>query len=127
MKGYTSINSENTLTEIKELFYHQQEREDKLREQCYLQMYIIPPDPPFYKSLITSYQTYLNTNYYLTTHMEARTYDEFMEVSYDQSNVGNDILFEGSTYNLIEYGKSPRTPKWSLIVGNHTLIITNIK
>ena len=63
MNSYKTITHENTFTEMKEYMYHCQKREDKLREQCDLQMYRIPQEYTFVENLMDKY--YINTNYYL--------------------------------------------------------------
>ena len=72
MNSYKTITHENTFTEMKEYMYHCQKREDKLREQCDLQMYCIPEEYTFVENLMDKY--YINTNYYLANTMEARDY-----------------------------------------------------
>ena len=139
MKSYKTITHENTFTEMKEFMYHCQKREDKLREQCDLQMYLIPKDNTFMENLIDSY--YINTNYYLSYKMEAINYEHFIELSYDEINVNSIIIFEGSEYKLMragvkpsptysyanqQYERQPLNPIWSLKIKDRNHIITSI-
>lgn len=140
MKSYKTINHENTFTEMKEYMYHCQKREDKLREQCDLQMYRIPEEHTFVENLIDNY--YINTNYYLATKMEARDYEHFIELSYDEINVGSVIVFENTHYTLKrpgvkasptysyanqQYERYPYNPIWTIQLGEKTLTVTNIQ
>lgn len=73
--------------------------------------------------------------------MEAKTYEEFITMSYSPTNIGSEIHFEGVTYTLIQYGIReaptysyanqmhelfPRTPQWTIQLKERTLTITNI-
>lgn len=142
MNSYKTMTSENTFTEMKEYMYHQQKREDKLREICHLELYILPEEPSFVENLIDNYHQYLNSNHYLTSKMEASTKQEFMNLSYDNTNLGADIVYGGQTYTLKRAGVKPsRTysyanqmherypvdPIWTVIVNDHKLTVTNIE
>jgi len=139
MNSYKTMKSENTFTEMKDFMYRCQEREDKLRERCDLQMYRIPGEHTFMENLMDKY--YINTNYYLSYKMDVTTYDEFINLSYDETNVGMDIVFEGSQYTLQrvgikasptysyanqQYERIPQTPIWTLKLNDRTLTITGI-
>ena len=73
--------------------------------------------------------------------MEAKTYEEFIDMSYSPVNIGSEILFEGVPYTLIQYGireaptysyanqmneQFPRTPQWTIQLKERTLTITNL-
>ena len=79
-KSYDSLAKENTFMEMKEYMYSCQKREDKLREQCDLKMYRIPPDQGIIENLIDN--CYINSNYYLANKMEATNYEHFLELSF---------------------------------------------
>ena len=140
VKGYTSVTKEHTFSEMKEYMYHCQDREDKLREQCDLQMYIIPPSQSLVSNLIE--RCYTNSNYYLAHRMDADNYEHFMELSYEKDRLGSVIVLDETHYTLIRYGiKSPRThsyanqmnevypqnPVWTITIGERTVTITDIK
>ena len=139
MNSYKTITHENTFTEMKEYMYHCQKREDKLREQCDLQMYRIPEEYTFMENLKDKY--YINTNYYLANTMEARDYEHFMELSYDEINVGSVIVFEDVYYTLKrvgvkpsptysyanqQYERYPQNPIWTIQLGERILTVTTI-
>lgn len=144
-KGYNLYNTENKLGTITNFIYHQQEREDKLREQCNLEMYVIPPKKPYYLSLLDTYfdtDYYLNSNYYISSKMEIDSYDDFIENSYIQKNKGTELIYKNNHYILVRPGVKPSsvysysnqhnepfpyTPIWSLKLDNHTLTISNIE
>jgi hypothetical protein len=140
LKGYTTMKTENTFTEMKEYMYHCQEREDKLRERCDLHLYRIPEEYTFMENLKENY--YINSNYYLSYKMEAKDYSEFMKLSYDEANSGSVIVFEDTHYTLKragvkasptysyvnqQYERYPQNPLWTIKLGNHILQITDIK
>jgi len=130
-KTYSSLTKENTFREMKEYMYSCQVREDKLREQCDLKMYRIVPDQGLLENLIDS--CYIKKNYYLANTMSAETYELFMEMSYDKTNVGSLINFEDTSYTLLREGQggqgghSYREPLWSIRLNDHTLTISSIK
>ena len=140
LKGYTTMKTENTFTEMKEYMYHCQKREDKLRERCDLQMYRIPEEYTFVENLMDKY--YINTNYYLANTMESTDYDHFMELSYDEINVGSVIVFEDTHYTLKrvgvkasptysyanqQYERYPQNPIWTIQLGNRILTVTTVE
>ena len=59
-KSYNSVTKENTFTEMKEYMYSCQKREDKLREQCDLKLYRIPPEQGVIENLIDSLESCWN-------------------------------------------------------------------
>ena len=139
MNSYKAVTHENTFTEMKEYMYHCQKREDKLREQCDLQMYRIPQEYTFAENLMDKY--YINTNYYLANKMEARDYDDFIELSYDETNVGSILRFEVTEYTLKRFGvkasptysyanqqyeRYPQNPIWTLKINDRTLTVSDI-
>ena len=139
-KSYDSLAKENTFMEMKEYMYSCQKREDKLREQCDLKMYRIPPDQGIIENLIDS--CYINSNYYLANKMEATNYEHFLELSYDKINVGSVIVFEETEFTLVREGIKPpntysysnqmhevypRNPLWQIKINDYTITINNIK
>jgi len=138
-KTYSSLTNENTFREMKEYMYSCQVREDKLREQCDLKMYRIVPDQGLLENLIDS--CYIKKNYYLANTMSAETYELFMEMSYDKTNVGSLINFEDTSYTLLREGQGQggqggqrthsyhiyREPLWSIRLNDYTLTISSIK
>ena len=137
-KTYSSLTKENTFREMKEYMYSCQVREDKLREQCDLKMYRIVPDQGLLENLIDS--CYIKKNYYLANTLTAETYEHFMKMSYDKTNVGSLINFEDTSYTLLREGQedhegeggqggqeSYREPLWSIRLNDHTLTISSIK
>ena len=136
-KSYDSLAKENTFMEMKEYMYSCQKREDKLREQCDLKMYRIPPDQGIIENLIDS--CYINSNYYLANKMEATNYEHFLELSYDKINVGSVIVFEETEFTLVREGIKqsntysystevyPRDPLWQIKINDYTITINNIK
>jgi hypothetical protein len=139
-KSYNSVTKENTFTEMKEYMYSCQKREDKLREQCDLKMYRIPPEQSMFENLIDN--CYINSNYYLANKIESTNYEHFLELSYDKVNVGSVIVFEEVHYTLIREGIKPpntysyanqmhevypREPLWQIKINDYTLTINNIK
>ena len=132
-KTYSSLTKENTFREMKEYMYSCQVREDKLREQCDLKMYRIVPDQGLLENLIDS--CYIKKNYYLANTLTAETYEHFMKMSYDKTNVGSLINFEDTSYTLLREGQggqggqghSYRGPLWSIRLNDYTLTISSIK
>ena len=136
-KSYDSLAKENTFMEMKEYMYSCQKREDKLREQCDLKMYRIPPDQGIIENLIDN--CYINSNYYLANKMEATNYEHFLELSYDKINVGSVIVFEETEFTLVREGIKqsntysystevyPRDPLWRIKINDYTITINNIK
>tara|TARA_B110000971_G_scaffold144833_1_gene147996 strand:+ start:204 stop:680 length:477 start_codon:yes stop_codon:yes gene_type:complete len=139
-KSYDSLAKENTFMEMKEYMYSCQKREDKLREQCDLKMYRIPPDQGIIENLIDN--CYINSNYYLANKMEATNYEHFLELSYDKINVGSVIVFEETEFTLVREGIKPpntysysnqmhevypRNPLWQIKINDYTITINNIK
>ena len=136
-KSYDTITKENTFMEMKEYMYSCQKREDKLREQCDLKMYRIPPEQSMFENLIDN--CYINSNYYLANKMEATNYEHFITLSYDKVNVGSIIVFEETEFTLIREGIKqpntysystevyPRDPLWQIKRNDYTLTINNIK
>jgi hypothetical protein len=136
-KSYDSLAKENTFMEMKEYMYSCQKREDKLREQCDLKMYRIPPDQGIIENLIDN--CYINSNYYLANKMEATNYEHFLELSYDKVNVGSVIVFEETEFTLIREGIKqsntysystevyPRDPLWRIKINDYMITINNIK
>lgn len=139
MKGYTTLTTHNTFSEMTEFIYQCQEREDKLREQCELQMYRIPPSTTLLENLIDT--CYTHTNYYLAHTMEVLSYEEFMKHSYDKNNIGVVFTFEGTEYMLLRngvhasgsrsyanqaYETYTQTPQWSIRLGERQLTVTTI-
>lgn len=139
-KSYNSITKENTFSEMKEYMYSCQKREDKLREQCDLKLYRIPPEQGIIENLIDS--CYINSNYYLANKMAATNYEHFMSLSYDKKNVGSVIVFEDTEFTLVREGINqpsthsyanqmheiyPREPLWQTKLNDYTLTINNIK
>jgi len=139
-KTYSSLTKENTFREMKEYMYSCQVREDKLREQCDLKMYRIPSEQTLFRNLIDS--CYINKNYYLANIMSAETYEHFMKMSHDKTNVGSLINFEDTSYTLLREGQggqrtysysnqmneiTPREPLWSIRLNDYTLTISSIK
>ena len=144
-KTYDSITKENTFREMKEYMYSCQVREDKLREQCDLKMYRIVPDQGLLENLIDS--CYIKKNYYLANTLTAETYEHFMKMSHDKTNVGSLINFEDTSYTLLREGQeghqgqgqrgqggqrthsyhSYREPLWSIRLNDYTLTISSIK
>ena len=136
-KSYNSVTKENTFSEMKEYMYSCQKREDKLREQCDLKLYRIPPEQGVIENLIDS--CYINSNYYLANKMEATNYEHFMSLSYDKKNVGSVIAFEDTEFTLVREGIKPnnsysystevypREPLWQIKINDYTLTINNIK
>jgi len=135
-KSYNSITKENTFSEMKEYMYSCQKREDKLREQCDLKLYRIPPEQGIIENLIDS--CYINSNYYLANKMEATNYEHFMSLSYDKKNVGSVIVFEDTEFTLVREGINqpstysysnqmhevyPREPLWQIKINDYILTI----
>ena len=88
---------ENTFTEMKEYMYHCQKRKINY-ENDVIYKCIVFLEYTFVEKLMDKY--YINTNYYLANTMEARDYEHFMELSYDEINVGSVIVFEDTHYTL---------------------------
>ena len=136
-KSYNSVTKENTFTEMKEYMYSCQKREDKLREQCDIKLYRIPPEQGIIENMIDS--CYINTNYYLANKMIAKDYEHLITLSYDKTNVGSVIVFEDTEFTLIREGIKPnnsylystevypREPLWQIKKNDYTLTINNIK
>ena len=136
-KSYNSVTKENTFSEMKEYMYSCQKREDKLREQCDLKLYRIPPEQGIIENLIDS--CYINTNYYLANKMDASDYEHLITLSYDKVNVGSVIVFEDTEFTLVREGVKPnnsysystevypREPLWQIKINDYTLTINNIK
>ena len=136
-KSYDSLAKENTFMEMKEYMYSCQKREDKLREQCDLKMYRIPHEQGVLENLIDN--CYINSNYYQANKMESTNYEHFLELSYDKTNVGSVIVFEGTEFTLIREGIKqsntysystevyPRNPLWKINLNDYTITINNIK
>ncbi len=136
-KSYNSITKENTFSEMKEYMYSCQKREDKLREQCDLKLYRIPPEQGLINNFIDN--CYITKNYYLANKMEATDYEHFMSLSYDKINVGSVIVFEDTEFTLVREGIKPintyshstevypREPLWQTKLNDYTLTINNIK
>ena len=159
---YKSYKSENPIKEMSNFIQHQQYREDQLRKQCNLQFYKIDPQRTTYDDIYDyiketllfpkllfidkSYKSIINKiNYRPIIYMEvlhARSYNEFIIISYNSNNVGKEIIYEDSEYKLIQNGikytttfnyanqlnlPEDRKPTWSLKLGNHTLTISDIK
>ena len=139
-KSYNSVSKENTFSEMKEYMYSCQKREDKLREQCELKLYRIPPEQGIIDNFIDS--CYINSNYYLANKMDAKDYEEFITLSYNKVNVGSVIVFEDTEFTLVREGIKPnnsysysnqmneiypREPLWQIKINDYTLTINNIK
>ena len=136
-KSYNLVTKENTFSEMKEYMYSCQKREDKLREQCDLKLYRIPPEQGIIENMIDS--CYINTNYYLANKMIAKDYENLITLSYDKVNVGSVIVFEDTEFTLIREGIKPnnsylystevypREPLWQIKINDYTLTINNIK
>ena len=136
-KSYNSVSKENTFSEMKEYMYSCQKREDKLREQCELKLYRIPPEQGIIDNFIDS--CYINSNYYLANKMDAKDYEEFITLSYNKVNVGSVIVFEDTEFTLVREGVKalnthsystevyPREPLWKIKLNDYTVTINNIK
>ena len=139
-KSYDTITKENTFMEMKEYMYSCQKREDKLREQCHLKLYRIPPEQGIIENLIDS--CYINSYYYLANNMEATNYEHFLDLSCDKVNVGSIIVFEDTEFTLVREGVKPpntysyanqmhevypRNPLWQIKLNDYTITINNIK
>jgi hypothetical protein len=74
--------------------------------------------------------------------MEANNYQEFIELSHDEINVGSVIVFEGTHYTLKragvkpsptysyanqQYERYPQNPIWTIQLGDRVLTITTIE
>ena len=122
---------------MKEYMYSCQKREDKLREQCELKLYRIPPEQGIIDNFIDS--CYINSNYYLANKMDAKDYEEFITLSYNKVNVGSVIVFEDTEFTLVREGVKalnthsystevyPREPLWKIKLNDYTVTINNIK
>ena len=141
LKTYQTFDKETTFRDMKEFIYHQQDREDDLRKQCQLQMYVSPDNPTFVQKLIFQYNTVIS-QYSISSPMKIETYEEFMEASYQSNNRGKDLHFNGTVYTLLEngikpspvysyanqqYERYPRNPVWSIQIRDLILQITNIQ
>ena len=159
---YKTYKLDNPIKEMSSFIEHQQYREDQLRKKCNLQNYIIEPRKSKYIEIYDyviesikfpllilkdkSYKSLINRiNYRHIVYMEvlhARSYDDFIILSYDPVNVGKEIIYRDSEYKLIQNGikytttfnyanqmnlPEHRKPTWSLKLGNNTLTISDIK
>ena len=147
---------------MSDFIQYQQYREDQLRLKCNLQNYMIEPQQTMYDMvydyvvesirfprLMLSDKPYKHLLYtinykpviYMET-MNARSFDEFMNLSYNSVNVGKEIVYEGNVYILLQNGikhtntfnyanqmhlPEDRKPVWSIKVGNQTLTVSDIK
>ena len=137
--------SENSFGEMSNFIKHQQEREDILRGQCNLQMYIISPKVSLFEIYYNKFDTYLDNyldTYYITTKMEASSKEELLTLSYIKEYEGIDIVFQEKTFTLISVGIKPRKvysysnqmydpdpvkPTWKLTLDNITMTISDIE
>lgn len=156
--SYKVYKQENPIREMSEFIQHQQYREDQLRAKCKLHNVVIEPTPSLYKLFIESltipkllisdklYKRIIKIDYnkpliYMET-LQADTYEDFMNYSYDSSNEGKLIIYGNYEYTLIQSGikgknifnyanqmnlPHPRKPTWSLKLDNHTITIVNVK
>lgn len=159
---YKSYKQENPIREMSDFIQYQQYREDQLRLKCNLQNYMIEPQQTMYDKVYDyivesirfprlmlsdkSYKHLLHTiNYKPVIYMEtmnARSFEEFMNLSYNAVNIGKEIVYEGNVYILLQNGNKhmntfnyanqmhlpeDRKPVWSIKVGNQTLTVSDIK
>lgn len=140
IKTYEMFHKDTVFYDMKEFMYHQQDREDALREQCQLQMYILPKPNSWMENLISNYNQFVS-HYSISSPMEVTSYDQFINASYDSTNVGKDIHYDNRIYTLLingikptgvysysnqQYEVQPRKPKWSLLIDNLQLVISDI-
>lgn len=169
-QNFMQNGSGSSFNDMSSFIEKQQYREDQLREQCNLQHYKLNEKPGLYdniKKSISYMQTSISSgtgdiskNLISTlsysplkindmaesnTDMSVHTLEEFMNVSHDKKNVGNNIIYDGTTYKLIKAGFkiSPSIsyisysnqhhlpnevePIWRITLGSHELTITDIK
>jgi hypothetical protein len=162
---YKTYKQDNPIREMSEFIQLQQYREDQLRKQCQLQFYMIEPPTSMYDNvynnvyeyiaetiqfpkLLLSHKSYKQLIYgiqYKQLYMEvleARTMDEFINLSYNSVNIGKQLVLEETSYTLLQNGiketntfnyanqmniPMPRKPTWSVKVGNQTLTVSDIK
>ena len=156
---YKSYKTENPIQEITSFIDKQQFREDQLREHCNLQNFVMKDKATYYDTILnnvidmkhtltaTLYKSLIpNLNYpELTTteQMNATTYEDFMNLSYNTDNEDKIITYEGISYTLIRAGVKveanvysysnqqfypiPKNPTWTIQIGEHILTITDIE
>jgi len=109
---------------------------DTWKEFIYDIRYMIQNTDP-YKNLIYKLDS---KAYYIMDTLVATSLQEFINMSYIPENESKDIKLDNHTFSLVQYGIKPgtvgygnqqfeplhRTPTWSLVVGNHSLTVTNI-
>jgi len=132
----------------------QQFREDQLREHCNLQNFVIKGKPTYYDTILDTVRHTLTTTVYKgllhslnypglesSRHMNATTFIDFMNLSYNSENKGNIISYEDISYTLIQSGikavanvysysnqqsyPTPRKPTWTIQIGEHILTISD--
>ena len=156
---YRSYKTESPIREMTSFIDKQQFREDQLREHCNLQNFKMKEKPTYYDIILDSM---INTKHILTTtlykdilhslnypelttskQMNATTYEDFMNLSYNSDNEGKIITYENISYtlniagvkieaNVYSYSNQqsypiPRNPTWTIQIGERTLTITDIK
>ena len=130
IKLYDSYSHENTFSEMKEFIYHQQLREDRLREYCNLQLYVLPKPQTFYETIRDSYYSFVKKHLYITNTLVANTIHMFYELSSQPENKGSDILFDGTVYHLLREMRNDTIqspPLWSIHLENHTLMVIDVQ
>lgn len=119
VKTYNAYNSENTFSEMRNFIKDQQYREDKLREECNLQLYKIAEKPSIYYSikqtyydisllvtqnLIPTLKLNVPSIYIMETTLKTNSLDEFYKLSYDKDNINKEVEFNGQMYTIIYSG-----------------------
>ncbi len=156
---YKSYKEGNPIKEMSDFIQYQQYREDQLRLKCNLQHFMIEPQKTIYDKmydyviesikfpkLILSDKPYKHLlNYKPIIYMEtlnAQSFEEFMNLSYNSVNIGKEIIYDNNLYILLQNGikntntynyanqmnlPEDRFPLWSLKLGNLTITINHIK
>jgi len=156
---YKTYHSENPIQEITSFIDKQQFREDQLREHCNLQNFKMKEKPTYYDIILNNVidmshsltmtlpKALLHSLHYpelpTTEQMNAITFTDFMNLSYNSKNEDNIITYEGISYTLIRSGikidvnvysysnqqsyPTPRNPTWTTQLGERILTISDIK
>jgi len=153
---YKTYHSENPIQEMTSFIDKQQFREDQLREHCNLQNFKMKEKPTYYDRILDSVRHGLPTTLYKgllhslnypglesSRHMNATTFTDFMNISYNSDNEDKIITYEDISYTLIRSGikldvnvysysnqqsyPTPRKPTWTIQLGEHILTISDIK
>ena len=155
---YKTYYTENPIQEMTSFISNQQYREDQLRDHCNLQNFVMKDKPTYYDkvlyhvigvkhsletSLYTNLISTLNYPELTTKQMDATTFTDFMNISYNSENEDKIITYGSISYTLIksgirvetnvysysnqQYYPTPRKPTWTIQLGEHVLTISDIK